>query len=69
MKYLMLVLLLLSGCSVSIPTGHIEKAKELCAKNGGVKQVTGTNFFGASPLDINVDCNNGAHFYIGKLKK
>lgn len=59
--------ILIAGCTADIPDKHLSKAQELCSKNDGVKYVSGLGLIHAT-VDISVDCNNGAYFYIGKLK-
>jgi hypothetical protein len=70
MKSLILIsgLILFSGCSVSISDAYVVKAKELCMNNEGIKYISGSTLLGSAAMDINVDCKNGAHFYIGKIK-
>ena len=41
MKYLIFSLLIaLSGCGATIPNSALERAKLLCADNGGIKQLS-----------------------------
>lgn len=61
MKHLRLLLLfaviLVAGCSYSLPETEVAMLQEACANNGGVR------YYNANPISHSeATCRNGAHF-------
>lgn len=61
---IMLLAVVLSACSRPVTTAQIDMAVDLCAKNGGLKEIEGLELNSAARvLRCSATCNNGAYFY------